>query len=79
MGETRNTHNILVGEPEGKGPLGRCRRRWEDDIQTGLNKNLGYSSVDWIQLAQDTNQWQDLGFMKTGNSMQAVTRKLATK
>jgi hypothetical protein len=43
---------ILIGKPEGKKPLGRRRRRWEDNIKMGL-RETGWEGVDWIHLAQD--------------------------
>jgi hypothetical protein len=52
MGEERN-------EPEGRRPLGRPRRRWEDGIRINL-REIGWESVEWIQLAQDRDQWRDL-------------------
>ncbi|KAJ4428006.1 hypothetical protein ANN_24020 [Periplaneta americana] len=52
MGESRNTYRVLVGRPEGKRPLGRPRRRWEDNIKMGL-REVGYDDRDWINLAQD--------------------------
>ena len=45
----------LVGEPEGKRPLGRLRRRWEDNIQTDLQE-VGCGGMDWIELAQDRDR-----------------------
>jgi hypothetical protein len=50
----------LVGKPEGKTPLGRPRRRWEDIIKTDF-RNIGWGGVDWIELAQDKDQWRTLG------------------
>jgi hypothetical protein len=47
MGEVRGTYNILVGRPEGRGPLGRPRRRWEDNIKLDL-REIGFGDVDWI-------------------------------
>jgi hypothetical protein len=47
MGEKRNAYRFLVGKPEGKGPLGRPRRRWVDNIRVDLG-GLGWSDVDWI-------------------------------
>jgi hypothetical protein len=47
------------GEPEGKRPLGRPRRRWEDGIKVDL-KEIGWGSVEWIQLVQDRGQWRAL-------------------
>jgi len=52
MGEMRNSYNILVGKPEGKRPLGRTKRRWEDNIAMDLTK-IGWKVVDWIRLAQE--------------------------
>ncbi|KAJ4447311.1 hypothetical protein ANN_09315 [Periplaneta americana] len=58
MGESRNTYRVLVGRPEGKKkPLGRPRRRWEDNIKMDL-RELGYDDRDWINLAQDRDQWR---------------------
>jgi hypothetical protein len=51
MGEKRNVYSLLVGNPEGKRPLGRPRRRWINNIKIGLLE-IGLS-VDWIGLAQD--------------------------
>jgi hypothetical protein len=59
MGETRNTYRILVGKPEGKRPLGRPRRRWVDNIKTDLGE-IGWNGRDWIELAQDRDQWRAL-------------------
>jgi hypothetical protein len=53
----RNTYRILVGKPEGKRPLGRPRRRWVDNIKTDL-REIGWDGVDWIDLAQDRDQWR---------------------
>jgi hypothetical protein len=53
MGEVRNACNILVGKPEEKRPLGRSRRRLEDNIRMDL-KEIGLEGEDWIHLAQDT-------------------------
>jgi hypothetical protein len=49
MGEGRNVYRVLVGRPEGKRPLGRPRRRWEDGIRMDL-REIGWGSVDWIHL-----------------------------
>jgi hypothetical protein len=56
MREERNMYKILVGKPEGKRPLGRPRCRWEDGIRMDL-REIGWGSVDWIQLAQDRDWW----------------------
>ncbi|KAJ4445180.1 hypothetical protein ANN_06981 [Periplaneta americana] len=57
MGESRNAYSVLVGRPEGKRPLGRPRRRWEDNIKMNL-RELGYDDRDWINLAQDRDRWR---------------------
>jgi hypothetical protein len=59
IGETRNECRILVGKPEGKRPLGRPRRRWVDNIKMDLGE-IGWDSRDWIELAQDRDQWRAL-------------------
>jgi hypothetical protein len=48
-----------VGKPEGKRPLGRPRRRWEDNIKMNL-KETGCGGVDWIDLVQDRDRWRAL-------------------
>jgi hypothetical protein len=48
-----------VGKPEGKRPLGRPRRRWEDNIKMDLREIVGLGGLDWIDLAQDRDQWRD--------------------
>ncbi|KAJ4430869.1 hypothetical protein ANN_19460 [Periplaneta americana] len=57
MGESRNAYRVLVGRPEGKRPLGRPRRRWEDNIKMDL-REVGYDDRDWINLAQDRGRWR---------------------
>ncbi|KAJ4447285.1 hypothetical protein ANN_09289, partial [Periplaneta americana] len=57
MGESRNAYRVLVGRPEGKRPLGRPRRRWEDNIKMHL-REVGYDDRDWINLAQDRDRWR---------------------
>jgi hypothetical protein len=59
MGEVRGAHIILVGRPEERSPLGRPRRRWEDNIKMDLGK-IGFGDVDWILLAQDRDRWRAL-------------------
>jgi hypothetical protein len=58
-GEKRNAYRILVGKPEGKRPLGRLRRRWEDNIRMDFGE-IGWGGMDWIDLAQDKDQWSAL-------------------
>jgi len=57
--EGRGVYRLLVGRPEGKRPLGRPRRRWDDNIKMHLQE-LGCGSMDWIELAQDRNRWRAL-------------------
>jgi hypothetical protein len=52
MGEDRKLYEVLVGKLEGKRPLGRPKRRWEDGIRMDL-RGIGLGGVDWIRLAQD--------------------------
>ena len=52
-GERRGAYRILVGKPEGKRPLGRPRRRWEDTIKMDLQE----VGCDWIELGQDRDRW----------------------
>jgi hypothetical protein len=59
MGATWNAYRILVGKPEGKRPLGRPRRRWVDNIKMDL-REVGWDGVDWIELAQNMDQWMAL-------------------
>jgi hypothetical protein len=56
MGEERKMYKVLVGKPEGKRPLGRPRRRWEDGIRMDL-REIGLGCVEWIRLAQDRDRW----------------------
>jgi len=59
MGEDRRVHRVLVGKPEGKRPLGRPRRRREDNIKMDLQK-VGGSRGDWMELVQDRDRWRAL-------------------
>ena len=49
-------HRVLVGKPEARRPLGRPRRRWEDNIKMDLQE-VGGSFVDWMELARDRDRW----------------------
>jgi hypothetical protein len=57
MGEGRSVYRVLVGRPEGKRPLERPRRRWEDNIKMDF-REIGIDGASWIQLAQDWIQWR---------------------
>jgi hypothetical protein len=59
MGEATGVHRVLVGKLEGKGPLGRPKRRWVDNIRTDLHE-VGCGYMDWIGLAQDRDRWRTL-------------------
>jgi hypothetical protein len=59
VGEKGNAHRFLVGKPEGKRPLEIRRRSWEDNIRMDL-REIGWGGMDWIDLAQDRNQWRAL-------------------
>ena len=58
MGERRGVHRVLVGKPEGKRPLGRPRRKWEDNIKLDL-REVGRGG-DWMELVQDRDRWRAL-------------------
>ena len=59
IGEGRRVHWVLVGKPKGKRPLGRPRRRWEDNIKMDLQE-MGGVCEDWMKLAQDRDRWRAL-------------------
>jgi hypothetical protein len=59
MGEGRGAYRNLVGRPEGRRPLGRLRHRWEDNIKMDLQE-VGWGSMDWIDMAQDRDRWRAL-------------------
>jgi hypothetical protein len=59
MGEDRVVHRVLVGKPEGKKPLGRKRRRWEDNIKMDFQE-VREVHGDWMDLAQDRDRWRAL-------------------
>jgi hypothetical protein len=59
MGDERGVHRVLVGKPEGKTPLGRLRRRWEDNIKINIQE-VGVGCGVWIESAQDRDRWREL-------------------
>jgi hypothetical protein len=59
IGEKRNAYRILVGKPEGRGPLGRPRRMWVDNIKMDL-REIGWDGVNWIEMAQERDHWRAL-------------------
>jgi hypothetical protein len=59
VGEDRGVHRVLVGKPEGKRPLGRPRRRWEDNIKMNFQE-VGGGCGDCMELAQDRDRWRAL-------------------
>jgi hypothetical protein len=59
MGERRVVNRVLVGKPEGKRPLGRPRRRWEDNVKMDLQE-VGCGGIHWIDLAQGRDRWRAL-------------------
>jgi hypothetical protein len=58
MGEERGLYRVLVGKPEGKKPLGRPRRRWEDNMMDF--QEVGCVGMDWIELAQNRDRWREV-------------------
>ena len=59
MGEIGGVHRVLVGKPEGKRPLRRTRRRWDDNIKLD-NPEMGCGVMDWIDMARDRDRWRAL-------------------
>jgi hypothetical protein len=59
MRERRGIYRVLVGKPERRRPLGRPRRRWEDNIKMNIQE-VGHGGMDWIELAQDRDRWRAL-------------------
>ena len=72
--EGRGVNRVLVGKPGGKRPLGRPRRRWEDNIKMDLQE-VGWDCVDWMELVQGRDRWRGTceygdepsGFKNAGN------------
>jgi len=59
MGDRRDVYSVLVEKHEGKRPLGRPRRSWEDNIKLDLQE-VGCGGMDWIELAQDRDRWRTI-------------------
>jgi hypothetical protein len=59
MGEGRVVHRVLVGKPEGKGPLGRPRRKWEENIKRDPEE-VRVGCGDWMERVQDRDIWRAL-------------------
>jgi hypothetical protein len=59
MGDESGVHRVLVGKPEEKRPLGRPRRRWEDNIKMDF-QDVGGGRGDWMELGQDRDRWRAL-------------------
>ena len=57
MGECRGVYRNLVGKSEGKKPLGKPRRRWEDNIKMDLQE-VGCEGMDWVDLVKDRDRWR---------------------
>jgi hypothetical protein len=55
MWEGRGVYRVLVGKPEGRRPLGRPKRRWEDNFRMDL-REVGFGCMDWMELAQDRDR-----------------------
>jgi hypothetical protein len=71
MGEGRGIYRVLVRRPEGKRPLGRLRRRWDDNIKLDL-REIGIDGANWIQLAQNRVQWR--AFVNTAMNLRVQLR-----
>jgi hypothetical protein len=59
VGEVRGAYNILIWRPEGRRPLGRPRRRWDNNMKMD-RREIGFGDVNWINLAQDRDRWRAL-------------------
>jgi hypothetical protein len=69
-GEERKLYKVIVGKPEGKRPLDRPRRRWEDGIKMVI-RETGWGGVDWINLAHDRDRWR--AFVSTVINLRVLT------
>jgi hypothetical protein len=58
-GEKKNAYRVLVGEPEGKRPLGKPRHRLVDNTEMNFTE-IGWGGIDWIDMTQDRDQWRAL-------------------
>jgi hypothetical protein len=72
MGDRRGAYMVLVERTDGKRPLERPRRRWEDDIETDLQE-VGSEGMDWIELMQDRDRWQALVSVFQFHEMQEIS------
>jgi 3-oxoacyl-ACP reductase-like protein len=59
MGEERGVYGVWVGKPEGDRPLGRSRRRWEENIKADFQE-AGCGGLEWIELVKDRDRWRAL-------------------
>jgi len=59
MGEGIVVYRVLMGKPEGKRPMGRPKRRWENNIKMDLQE-VGCGGMDWIELALERDRWRAL-------------------
>jgi hypothetical protein len=57
MGANMNAYRFFVVKSEGKKPIGKLRRRWEDSVKMDL-REIGWGGTDWIDVAQDKHQWR---------------------
>jgi hypothetical protein len=78
MGEGRGVHRVLVGKPEGKRPLGRPRRRWEDKIKMDLQE-VGGGCGDWMELAQGECGNELSGSIKCGEFLDYLQNQLISQ
>jgi hypothetical protein len=77
MGKGRGVYRVLIGIPEGKRPLGRHRRRWEDNIKMDF-REIGIDGANWIRLAQDRVQWRAFVYEHGNESSGSIKRGCLT-